>query len=369
MIDKGEKMPADVEQLLRKLSEATGVSGYESEIRSIVTEAFSQYADDVRCDSMGNVIALQRGVGDEPRHSIMLAAHLDEIGLMVTQLKEGFIQFETVGGFDPRVLLGQLVVVHGRRALPGVISSRPPHVLSAADRNKVIPIDQLYIDVGLKQEELEGLVRVGDLISLKQDFLRLRGDLASGKAMDDRAGVASLLVCLDELTRVRHLWDVYAVATVQEEVGLKGAITSAFGLAPDLGIAVDVGFAHQPGVPETETFPIGKGPSVAVGPNIHPRMFERLVKAAKDYEISYITEAVPGRSGTDAWAIQVAREGIPTGLLSVPVRYMHTVVETVNLKDVARTGRLMAAFISQLDDNTLDEMTWKLPSAKTDTAA
>jgi len=357
-------MPVDVEQLLRKLSEASGVSGYEVEMRSIVTAAFSESADEVRHDSMGNVIALQRGVGDTPRHSIMLAAHLDEIGLMVTQTKEGFIQFDTVGGFDPRALLGQLVVVHGRCALPGVISSRPPHVLSAADRNKVIPIDQLYIDVGLRQTDLEGLVRVGDLISLKQDFLRLRGDMASGKAMDDRAGVASLLVCLDELTRVRHLWDVYAVATVQEEMGLKGAITSAFGLAPDLGIAVDVGFGHQPGVPEAETLPIGKGPAVAIGPNVHPKMFERLVKAAKDYEIAYVTEAIPGRSGTDAWAIQVAREGIPTGLLSIPVRYMHTVVETVNLKDVSRTGRLMAAFIAQLDGDALDAISWKLPSVQ-----
>ena len=356
-------MPVDVEQLLRTLSEATGVSGYEVEVRAIVTEAFSRYADEVRHDSMGNVIALKRGLGAEPRHSIMLAAHIDEIGLLVTRLEEGFIQFDTVGGFDPRALLGQLVLVHGRRELRGVISSRPPHVLSAAERNKVIPIDQLYIDVGLRRTELEQAVRVGDLISLRQDFLRLRGELASGKAMDDRAGVASLLVCLDELSRLRHLWDVFVVATVQEEVGLKGAITSSFGLAPDVGIAVDVGFGHQPGVSETETIPIGKGPCIGVGPNIHPKIFERLVKAAKDYEIPYVTEAVPGRSGTDAWAIQVAREGVPTGLLSIPVRYMHTVVETVNLKDVARTGRLMAAFISQLDGDTLDAIAWKLPGA------
>ena len=357
-------MPIDIGELLGKLSEATGVSGYETGVRDLVIEDFSQYADEVRQDKMGSVIALKRGTGTEPRHSIMLAAHLDEIGLIVAQIKDGFIQFDTVGGFDPGALLGQLVTVQGHSPLPGVIASRPPHVLSASERNKVIPTDKLYIDVGLKAEDVEKQVKVGDLIALRQRFVRLRGDMASGKALDDRAGVASLQVCLNELTNLKHEWDVCAVATVQEEVGLKGAITSAYGLAPDLGIAVDVGFGHQPGVSETETIPIGKGPSVAIGPNIHPGMVDRLLKAAKDYEIPYVTEPIPGRSGTDAWAIQVAREGVPTCLLSIPVRYMHTVVETVNLKDVTRTGRLMAAFISQLNGNTLDEIAWKLPESK-----
>ena len=357
-------MSLDISDLLARLSEAIGVSGYEMSVRSLVSEIFSQYADEVRHDKMGNVIALKRGSGSAPHPSIMLAAHLDEIGLIVTQVKDGFIQFDTVGGFDPRALLGQLVTVQGQRPLPGVIASRPPHVLSPADQDKVIPIDELFIDVGLKADDVRNLVQVGDLISLEQRFVRLKGDWASGKALDDRAGVASLAVCLEELSNLRHEWDVYAVATVQEEVGSKGAVTSSYGLAPDLGIAVDVTFGHQPGVAENETFPMGKGPAIAIGPNFHPRMVEKLVETAKEYEISYVTEPIPGHSGTDAWAIQVAREGVPTCLLSIPVRYMHTVVETVNLKDVTRTGRLMAAFISRLNGSTLDEITWKLPDAK-----
>ena len=355
-------MPQDTGDLLARLSDATGVSGYEMGVRSVVYEAFSKYADDIRLDKMGSVIALKRGSGPEPRRSIMLAAHLDEIGLIVSQVKEGFIQFETVGGFDPRVLIGQLVLVQGRRTLPGVIASRPPHVLSADDQDKVIPINELFIDVGLRPEEMQDLVQVGDLIVLDQHFVRLKGDYASGKAFDDRAGVASLVVCLEQLSNLRHEWDVYAVATVQEEVGLKGAMTSSYGLAPDLSIAVDVGFGQQFGVSESETIPMGKGPAIAIGPNVHPGMAAKLIETAKQNEIPYVTEPIPGRSGTDAWAIQVAREGIPTCLLSIPIRYMHTVVETVNLKDVSRTGRLMAAFICRLDGNTLSEIAWKLPA-------
>lgn len=352
-------MPLNVEELLRRLTEAVGISGYETEVRSLVMERFSAFAEEVRVDQMGNVIALKRGSGPEPRRRIMLAAHLDEIGLIVTRIKDGFIQFSTVGGFDRRVLLGQMVTVHGRRALTGIIGSRPPHVLTAEERDAVVPLDQLYIDVGVA--EVEKWVRVGDLISLRQPFVRLKGEMAAGKAMDDRAGVASLVVCLEALAGLKHRWDVYAVATAQEEMGIKGAMTSTYGIAPDLGIAVDVGFGHQQGVPEHRSVPMDKGPALAIGPNVHPRMFEKLVEVAKAHEIPYVTEALPGPTGTDAWAIQVTREGVPTCLLSIPIRYMHTTVETVSMKDVSRAGRLMAAFVAALDDETLDEIAWPLP--------
>ncbi|MGQ9627749.1 MAG: M42 family metallopeptidase [Anaerolineae bacterium] len=340
----------EIGPLLKKISSAAGISGYEDEVRQAISEEFGRWADELRADRLGNLITLKRGEGNAPRRSIMLAAHMDEIGLIVTKIEEGFLHFGTVGGFDQRVLPGQEVVVHGRRALPGVIGMRPPHLLPPEEREKVIPLEDLRIDLGLPNEEVAKLVRAGDLITMRREFLELGGELASGQAFDDRAGVVSLAVCLEHLSGLRHAWDVYAVATSQEEVGLRGAMVSAYGLVPDLAIAVDVGFAHSPGLSEAETISLKKGPAIALGPNFHPALHEALVKTAQELEIPYQIEAIPGRSGTDAWAIQVAREGIPTALLSIPLRYMHTAVETVSLKDIERAGRLIAHFIARLDE-------------------
>jgi len=348
----------DIASLLKRLSEARGVSGYETEVRDIIAEEFGRYADEVRTDKLGNVIALKRGEGVEPRRRIMLAGHMDEIGLMVTKLEKGFLRFTSVGGFDERILLGQEVIVHGRRDLPGIIGSRPPHVLPKEEREKIIPMDRLFIDVGVGGEELEHLVRVGDLVTIGRKFTQLQGDLVAGKALDDRTAVAAIAVCLEELSSIRHVWDVYAVATVQEEVGMRGAITSAYGLAPDVAIAIDVTFGDQPGVSEAQTVKMGKGPAIGFGPNIHPKLHQALVNVAKELEIPYQVEPIPGRSGTDAWVIQVTREGIPTALLSVPLRYMHTSVETLSLKDAERTGRLMAGFIGRLDAGFMEKLGW-----------
>jgi putative aminopeptidase FrvX len=349
-------------ELLKQLTEAWGPSGYETEIREIVCERFGQYADETRTDVLGNVIALKRGQGSDPRPTIMLAGHMDEIALMVKQIEKGFLHITEVGGFDPRVLLGQQVVVHGRRELPGVIVSVPPHFTDPSERDKTVPLDRLFVDVGLPSDQVEKLVRVGDLITMHRCFTELSSGWAACKAMDDRTAVAAIAICLEELTRLRHRWDVYAVATAQEETGLRGAITSAYGLTPTVAVAIDVAFGHQPGLPEAETIEMGKGPSIAFGPNIHPQVFDGLVAAAKAMELPHQIELCPGRTGTDAWAIQVSREGIPTGLLGIPLRYMHTSVETVVLKDVERTGRLLAGFIARLNDEFLDSLTWKPPA-------
>jgi len=340
----------EVLPFLRALSEAAGVSGYEENVRKLVIEQFGRFADEVRTDKLGNVIALKRGEGQGPHPRIMLAGHMDEIGLMVTQLKEGFLHFTTVGGVDPRVLLGQEVIVHGRRELSGIIGSRPPHVLSREEREKPRPLEELFIDLGLSQEEVAQLVRVGDLVTLRRQFIELRNGWVAGKGLDDRAAVAAIGLCLAELARMRHQWDVYGVATVQEEVGLRGAITSTYDIMPEVGIAIDVGFGATPGQPEEKTIEMDKGPAIGFGPNIHPKVHEGLVEAAKALEIPHQIEPIPGRSGTDAWAMQVTREGIPTGLISIPLRYMHTPVETLVIRDIERTGRLLAAFISRLDE-------------------
>lgn len=345
-------------EFLKRITEASGVSGAEAEVAGIVAESFRAWADEVRTDALGNVIALKRGqgalAGERPR--IMLAGHMDEIGLMITQIDRGFLRFATVGGFDERTLPGQEVTVHGRRALPGVIGCRPPHVLTPAENERVVPLADLFIDVGLEAGALAEAVAVGDVVTLRRDLVQLAGDCLVAKGLDDRAAVAAIGVALEMLASRQHMWDVFAVATVQEEVGLRGAITSAYGLAPHLAIASDVTFGNQSGVPESQTMTVGGGPAIGLGANFHPRVHERLVETAKKHEIPHQIEPTPGRSGTDAWAIQVTREGIPTALLSIPLRYMHTSVEMVNVRDVERTGRLMAEFIAGLDQAFAQEL-------------
>jgi putative aminopeptidase FrvX len=350
----------EIVPLLKRLSEANGVSGYEHEVRQIVQEEFGRLADEVRTDALGNVIALKRGTGPEPRPAILIATHMDEIGLIVSDLEAGFIHFQQVGGYDDRVLLGQEILVHGRRVLPGIIGARPPHVLSQKERVQPIPYDKLRIDVGLSPEDLPELVRVGDLVTMKRELIELQGGLVAGKALDNRVSVAAAVVCLGELGRMHHLWDVYAVATVQEEVGVKGAITSTFALEPDLGVAIDVTWANQPGTPEEYTYELGKGPTIGCGPNFHPKLQDALVEAAEKLELSHHLEPAARPGGTDAYAIQISREGIPAELISIPQRNMHTPVETVSVKDVERAGRLLAAFIARLDGDFLDSLVWDL---------
>jgi endoglucanase len=336
------------------------VSGYEHEVRDLIKAEFGQYADEVRTDALGNLIAHKGGAGPDPRPAIMLATHMDEIGLIVSELEESFIHFQQVGGYDDRVLLGQEVVVHGRRDLPGIIGARPPHVLPSRNRDKLIPYDKLLIDVGLSPEDLTLLVRVGDLITMNRQLVELKGGHVAGKALDNRASVAAVAACLAGLTMLHHKWDVYAVATVQEEVGYKGVIVSSYGLRPDVGIAIDVTWASQPGAPDEYTYDLGKGPTIGCGPNFHPKLQEALVDTAKALELSYHLEPVPRPGGTDAYAIQISGEGIPTALISIPLRSMHTPVEEVSVRDVERVGRLLATFIGQLDEGFLAELTWNL---------
>lgn len=348
----------DLKPLLKSLSESCGASGHEDEVRDVIRRAFEPLCDEIRTDAMGNLIALKRGAqqGVRNRKRILLAGHMDEIGLMVTEIEKGFIRFTQVGGHDVRVLPAQPVVVHGRKRLAGLVASVPPHVSGRG--KKSTPMEELYIDVGLSEKELNKQVRIGDVITFDQRCMELTDELLCGKAFDDRASIAAIVECLDLLNRTSHEWDVYAVATVQEEIGIRGATTSTFGVAPDLGIAIDVGFGKQPGVPEKRAIELGKGPGISMGPNIHPRLFEGLKKIATTLEIPYQIEVTSRGTGTDANAIQLTREGIPTALLSIPERNMHTPVETIAVKDVERTGRLMAHYIAALERSALDAFTW-----------
>lgn len=336
-----------LENLIQKLSDLRGISGFEYRISQEIAEMFRPYADEVFVDTLGSVIAVRRSKAENPQ-KIMIEAHCDEIGLMVQDIDErGFISFVNIGGVDPRILPAAEVVVHGRTDLPGVIGAKPPHLMQVADGKKAAKLKDMAIDTGLPAETVREFVRVGDSITLAQSVGKLAGIRFSGKTMDDRAGVAALLSVFQNL-RTDPGADVYALVAVQEEVGLRGAKTAAYNILPDVAIAVDVCHGITPDNSEN-AFEIGSGTVISVGPNIHPKISNRLTELAETHKIPYSVDVDGGDTGTDAWAIQVARTGIATGLLSIPLRYMHTAVETLDIKDVQATADLLGQFIQEFD--------------------
>jgi tetrahedral aminopeptidase len=349
----------DLKAHLKTLIEAHAPSGYEEPVRAILRESWGGLADALEEDNLGSLIAIKRAThpGETPR-KIMLAAHMDEIGMMVRDIVNGFIFVHSIAGIDNRVMLAQPVMVHGKRPLPGIVASAPPHLLTIEARRKYPDFDELMIDVGLPAAEVEQLVRIGDLITVDVPLLELQGRRLAGKAMDDRACVAAVTVCLDVLQGMRHSWDVYAAATVQEESGLLGAKTAANYIKPDIAIALDVTFAPQPGVDADSTAEMGSGPGIGIGANFHPRLIDKIKDTARYHEIKLQDDIIPANSGTDAWAIQVALEGIPTALLEISLRNMHSPVETIDLTDVERCGRLLAHFIAGLDADFLKAIDW-----------
>jgi endoglucanase len=219
-----------------------------------------------------------------------------------------------------------------------------------------VPIKYLLVDTGLRPRQVKQLVRTGDLISFAQEPVQLQGDTLAGRALDNRASVTALTLCLEALNSRVHQWDVWAVATSQEEETMGGARTSAFQLRPQIAVAVDVTWAKSPGTPDHKTFPLAKGLTLGWGPNVHPKLYEALKMVAEQIEVPYALEAMPRHSGTDAFAIQVAAQGIPTMVVSIPLRYMHTPVEVVALKDIRRAARLLSEFITRLEVDFMENL-------------
>lgn len=338
-------------EFLKEMIETPGVSGSEFPVAKVIVSTFDKVCDDVRIDVLGNVIGYKKGEGGGKRPSIMLAGHMDEIGLMVTKIDdEGFLKFTQVGGVDQRTLVAQEVIVHGREDVTGIIGLKPPHLMPPEDRKKAVPMQDLQIDLGLPFERVKKLINVGDVVTVNRSMAELGGDVVTGKALDDRAAVAVIYECLQELKKIKHHADVYAIATTQEEVGLRGAMVSTYNIQPDIGIALDVCHAAMPGVSEQDTAPMGKGPNLAFGANVHGNVFEKLTAIADEYNISFTRSPVPAATGTDLWAMQVVRAGIPTALISIPSRYMHTSVETVSMTDIKLSARLLAYFIASVDN-------------------
>lgn len=341
---------SEIEKLLEKLSNAHGISGYENSVAKIIRDEIEPFVDEITVDKMGNLVAVKRGSD----FKIMLAAHMDEIGLMVQYVDEqGFIRFVGVGGWYNPVLVAQRVLLHGEKGVVhGVLGNKPPHVMSEEDRKKPIQLSDMFIDVGATSpEEVEALgIVVGTPVTIDREYANLSGTVVTGKAFDNRVGCAMLIGALKEM-ETSHT--IYAVFTVQEEVGLKGAKTSAFALDPDVAIATDVTIpGDSPGV-ERRKAPVfmGQGPVVVMvsasgrGHLADPRMVDWLKRTAKKYDIPIQIEVGDG-GNTDASAINFERGGIPSVPVSVPARYIHSPVEVIDLKDLKAGITLLAKTVA-----------------------
>jgi putative aminopeptidase FrvX len=341
----------DIRATMKALLADHGVSGHEHGIAARFTEALAPFTTDIRIDKIGNLIARIEGDGEGPRPSVLLAAHMDEIGLMVTKIERGgFLRMTNIGGVDPRTQVAQEVLVHTRSGdYVGIIGSKPPHLTTPEERGKAAPLTDLFIDLGMPEQMVREKVRVGDTVTIRREPLELQYDRIAAKSLDNRASVAAVLECLAELQRLRCGVDVYAVGTVQEERGRIGAGPAAFGVKPDIAIAIDVTFGDYAGAPDDANFPLDGGPTILFGPNAHQKITKSLAETADSLNMPYEYEFIQGDSSTDTHLLQVQHEGIATGLLSIPIRYMHTSVETVCYRDIERTGKLLAHFIAGID--------------------
>ena len=343
----------EVKDFLIKLCDSPHVSGYERAAAEIVAGAFGEYLPDVYADKLGNVIGVKKGAG---KCRLMFAAHMDEIGLMVADIGErGFVKFTTIGGFDERVFPAREVTIHGKEKVFGVIGVKPPHLTPPDGAKNAFKAEDLCIDTGYSREKLAELIGIGDIITINAETAELKNNFLSGKSMDDCVGVAVLLSVIKHLKYVKHDADVYFVATVQEEVGIRGAATSAYAIEPDVAIAIDCGFAKTPELDEIKTVEPGNGPAIAIGPGIHPGVYELLKKTARAASLKTQVEVIVSRTGTDTDNMQISNTGVATCVISVPVKYMHTPVETVMLDDIDTTGRLLAEFAAAFNETGLED--------------
>jgi endoglucanase len=346
----------ELEKLLEKLSNAHGISGYENNVKQIMEDEITPYVDETRTDKMGNIIATKKGDGP----TIMLAAHMDEIGLMVQYIDDnGFLHFVKIGGWFDQTLHSQRVAVHGINGqITGVIGSKPPHVMKEEDRKKPVKAEDMFVDIGAKDKEdaMKMGVDVGTAISMDRDFATLANGLVTCKAFDNRAGVTMLIDAMRQISETKVNATIHAVGTVQEEVGLKGARTSAFGLNPDVAIAVDVTFpGDHPGISKSDSaLEMGKGAVITVvdasgrGLIADRTVVKWLKETAEENEIPYQLN-VGGGGTTDATAIHLTREGIPSSTISVPTRYIHSPVEVLSLEDLRSCADLIAKAVQNID--------------------
>lgn len=337
----------DMKNILKELCETSAPSGFEQPVADKAAELLSPFVDRVKTDRLGNVLGML-SCGEKDAKTVMLDAHLDEIGLMVTGQENGFLRFRTLGGVDPRMLPAREVILMTEPPVRGYIACLPPHVMSAEDMNKAPEESDLYIDVG------EAEVPAGTVGTFFAPLIELGQKKIAAKSMDDRACFAVILRALEIIPALELLSDkhrrvnIVVCGSTQEEMGGRGAVTAAFGVNPDYAAVLDVTFGRTPDSLKSKTFVLGGGPCIGVGPECDRTQTQRLKDIAREQKIPYQIEVLPGRSGTNATGVQTVREGVATCVLSVPLRYMHSPVETLDLDDIENTARLLAQWVVEL---------------------
>ncbi len=336
---------AYLDGILERLCRANGV-GYSGGVKNVLLNEIESFTDEAKIFPDGSVYGLIKGM---KKINVMLACHIDEIGFIVSDIEDnGFIRFKPVGGCDDRILPGQEIIILGRKEIRGYVGAKPPHLMKKDEAEKVMTTDKLYIDTGMKSELLKKFVNVGDFICFVGHYDKLQGDLRSAKALDNRSSIACAILVLRELSKLGSPVNLHFVATNQEEFSGLGARIHSYRLNPDYGVVIDVTHGEYPGLSEGEYFNLNKGPVIARGATIPQKVYKLLTECAQSREIPYQIEPVPIYTGTDAEAIAFNKEGIPTGVIGIPLRYMHTPVEVVCLKDIERTAHLVIEFLKKL---------------------
>ncbi len=349
-------MTPDAKAFFQRILETPSPSGYEQPVQRIVREYAGPWADEVRTDSHGNVVA---SVNPDAPLRVMFAGHADQIGLIVTHIDEfGFIYTKPIGGWDPQQLIGQRMTIHAADGpIPAVISRKAIHLLDESERKQIVKQKEMWLDIGAKdQKEAQAAVQIGDPVTLELGYQEMRNGLANSPGMDNKTGA---WICIEAARRAKERGGlnvaVHAVATVQEEIGLRGARTSAFGIDPHVGVAVDVTHATDcPTIDKTQEgdIKLGGGPVVQRGPNVNPIAFDRMKAAGEKGDIPMQWAALNRGASNDGNALQLTRAGVATGIIGLPLRYMHSAVEVISLEDLDHTADLLAEFVLGLEADT-----------------
>lgn len=336
----------DIKEILSRLTASAGVSGNEFAVCRQAAEILSAYGETVADSDSGCVYCKVFGY-DESKPTILLDAHIDEIGMIVTYITDdGFLKVSNCGGLDRRVLLAQQVTVYGKEKITGFVTSTPPHL--EKDSSAVPEMDDIYIDIGYTKEQAEKLVSLGDRVLIENELCELYGGRVTSKALDDRAGMAAIILALDMLKDKKLRCNTAVLFSSQEEVGERGAIMGAYNISPDMAIAVDVSFAKTHDESPEDCGELGKGPMIGIAPSLSGKMSQDLISLAEQNGIPYQIEVMNGKTGTNADAIGITRGGVMTATLSVPEKHMHTPVEIADLADIENTARLIAKFMESV---------------------